>query len=322
MPKRSPPPALPDIDAVMDLAQALDRASARDPALGAARLEEVIRLVPGKRAILGGTFGGRPAIFRFHIENPEQHAARDWAELMRTADYMGTGKMRVNAPLHHAPGLGLVVVERVAGTPLMQHIWQSAHEDRAAWLGPAAEWLRKYTAPTEARAPARLDGWFSRGRRAMARQPFEALRPLEAALMEELVRIAAALAGTPWRMAICHGDFHPNNLLVNGSWLTGIDTGGSARLPIYKDMARFLSHMGRRGLAPSGRWRFGVDRAGIAAFARAFGLDETERALWLPFMIGIEALVRVESTSLSRARIRHSTAFHEALLEDMRDIRP
>lgn len=306
----------------MDLVQAFERAAPTDPALGRARLEEAIRLVPGKRAIFGGRFDGRPAIFRFYIENAESHARRDWAELIRAAEYMATGDLRVNAPLYHVPKLGLVVVERVAGTPLMQHIWQADHAARRACLAPAATWFRKYTAPTETRVPARLDGWFSRARRAMARQPFDKLRPLEAALMGEITRLATPLSGTPWRMAICHGDFHPNNLLVAGPRLTGIDTGGSAKLPVYKDMARFLSHMGRRGLVPSGTRRFGVDAAGLDAFARAFDLDETEQALWLPVMIGIEALIRVESTALSGSRIRRSTAFYQELLDDLRDIAP
>ena len=107
---------------------------------------------------------------------------------------------------------------------------------------------------------------------------------------------------------------------MDGSRLTGIDTGGSAKLPIYKDMARFLSHMGRRALVPSGSQRFGVDAVGFDAFADAFSLDDRERGIWLPFMIGIEALIRVESKSLSRSRIRRSKQFCETLLDDLRQI--
>ena len=85
-------------------------------------------------------------------------------------------------------------------------------------------------------------------------------------------------------------------------------------------MARFLAHMGRRGLIPSGQRRFGVDRVGLDAFAQAFALEEAEYGLALPFMIGVEALIRVESKALSRARIRHSAAFYDALLEELRSV--
>jgi Ser/Thr protein kinase RdoA (MazF antagonist) len=233
---------------------------------------------------------------------------------------MGRGDLRVNAPLHHVPELGLVVVAHASGTPLMQRIWRAPHDERPGHLAPAAQWLRKYTRPTEDRGAARLAGWLSRARAAAARQPYAHLRPVEAALLAETERIAAPLAGTRWRTAICHGDFHPNNLLVDGPCLTGIDTGGSARLPVYKDMARFLAHMGRRGLVPSRSRQFGVDRAGLDAFAAAFELDGVERGLALPFMIGIEALIRVESSALTRARLRHAEAFYEALLTDLRGI--
>lgn len=304
----------------MDIVQAFEDRAKGDPAMTGAALEDVLRLVPGKRAILSGRYAGRRAVFRFHIDEPQKNATRNWAELTRAFAYMCDGDLRVNAPLDHAPELGLVVVEHVQGMPLMQRLWRAPHAARAEYLAPAARWLRKYTAPTEERIPARLEGWLSRARKAAASQPYEHLRPVEAALLAEMERIAPALAGTPWRVAICHGDFHPNNLLVEGTRLTGIDTGGSAKLPVYKDMARFLAHMGRRGLIPSGQRRFGVDRAGLDAFAGAFALGEMETALALPFMIGVEALIRVESKALSRSRIRRSEAFYEELLGDMREL--
>lgn len=312
--------SLPQIDAMTELVLAFGKLAAREPGLASAVLEDAIRLVPGKRAILAGRMGQTPAIFRFYLDRPEAHAGRDWKELTRTEGYMSGGDLTVNAPLFHHGPLGLVVVARADGTPLMDLIRRAEPEARAAALAPAAAWLRKYTAPTEEYAPVRLDGWESRAQKGMARQPNARLRPLEAALYAELQRIAAPHAGGDWRIAICHGDFHPNNLLAHGPRLTGIDTGGSARLPVYKDMARFLGHMGRRGLIPSGKMRFAVDAAGLDAFARAFALDETERRIWLPYMIGIETLLRIDARPLPRKRLRRAARFYEALLADLREI--
>ena len=120
-----------------------------------------------------------------------------------------------------------------------------------------------------------------------------------------------------WSGAICHGDFHPNNLISKDECLTGIDTGGSSILPVYKDMARVLVHMGRRAVIPSGQMWLGVDRVGFDAFAEAFAFDDLETHVCLPFMIGVEALLRVENKSLSRGRIRRATAFYTALLADL-----
>ena len=324
MPMAKPhgPSPLPDMDAMMDLVQAFEGLAAKDPLLTGARLSDVIRLVPGKRAILSGMVGERPAIFRFYIEHAEAYARRDWAELQRTRCFMSDGKYQVNAPLLHVPELGLVVAARADGVPLMERIRAADAAQKADFLRPAAEWLRRYTAPSEDLTEVRLDGWYKRIERGMARQRHGALRRAETAVLAELKRIAAPHETGQWRVAVSHGDFHPNNLLTDGARLTGIDTGGSAKLPLYKDMARFLSHMARRGLIPSGEKRLGVDAQGLDAFARAFALDEVERNIWLPFMLGVEVLIRIEAKALSEKRIRKAADFYDTLLEGLRDIRP
>jgi len=320
MPKPAALPPLPDLDAMEGVLQRFAARIERDPALAGATLEAPLRVVPGKRGIIAGRLGGKPAVFRFYLDRPEAHAERDWAELRRAWTYMSTGDHRINAPLAHAPDLGLVAVARVAGRPLMERLRGQDAQAATADLAGAAGWLSKYTAPTEGRAPVRLDGWFTRVEKAMARQSYARLRPVEAGILAEMRRISAPHAGGTWRVAICHGDFHPNNLLARGARLTAIDTGGSAKLPLYKDMARFLAHMGRRGLLASGQSAFGVDRAGLDAFATAFALDPVERDIWLPFMIGVEALKRVEPAGLSTGRIRQARRFYTALLDGLRAI--
>ncbi|MEQ9259938.1 MAG: phosphotransferase [Roseovarius sp.] len=310
----------PETGAMTDVIALFKAAQGREPALAAAQLTGALRMVPGKRALMEGSFAGRRAVFRFYLDAPAKHATRDWAELERTRPYMTEGDLQAHEGLYTSPEIGLVITSFAEGQPLMERIWQAVKPARPAMMPPAARWLRKYTRPTEATAPARLEGWLDRAARRAARQPFEALRPVEAAILAELHRIAAPMAGKPWRMAVCHGDFHPNNLLADGPRLTAIDIGGSAKLPIYKDMARFLAHMGRRGLDLSGSSRFGADMAGIEAFAEAFALDETERGIWLPFMLGIEALMRVEAEFFRKSRLRRSKAFYEALLADLQAI--
>jgi hypothetical protein len=46
-----------DMDAAAEIAQAFEARAADDPALADAELDDVLRLVPGKRAILSGRFG-------------------------------------------------------------------------------------------------------------------------------------------------------------------------------------------------------------------------------------------------------------------------
>ena len=75
--------------------------------------------------------------------------------------------------------------------------------------------------------------------------------------------------------------------------------------------------MGRRDFILSGERYFGVDKQGIMAFAKVFRLPKAEENLFLPFMIGCEALIRVETKELKRSRIRRAAKFYEALLEDL-----
>src|SRR6056297_3450236 len=136
---------------------------------------------------------------------------------------------------------------------VLEHLWSAPADSRTALMPRAAAWLRRYTDVTEVWRATNPEGWLARAERAAAAQPFARLRGLEAEILLQLRRLAAMLDEAEWRIAICHGDFHPNNLVLDGERLTGIDLGASSRMPVTKDIARFLAHMGRRGMLPSGQ---------------------------------------------------------------------
>lgn len=311
---------MPDLEAMATLMERVEEAASDAPELAELDLDEVLRFIDGKRAIFTGTFKGIPTIARFYFDEPRINSKRDWRELERTWPYMSEGRFRVNEPLFHLPDLGLILVRREAGEPMLEKIWQAEPEGRFEMMPDAVDWLRHYTKPTERRSAMRAASWLSKAEKRMSRQAYHRLRPLMRGVRDELERLLPAMAGHAWRVSICHGDFHPNNLLIEGGVITGIDNGGSAKLPIYKDMARFLTHMGRRALHPSGSVRFGVDAGTLDLFAAAFELDAAEREVWLPFMIGIEALLRSETGDLNRSRLKRAQAFYEALLQNLREI--
>lgn len=309
---------LHDMDALMGLAQRFEAARNDDPLLDDADLDEILRLVPGQRAICRGQVGGRPCIWRIFLSGHEAAATREWDELQRIWPEMNAGRYRVSEPLFLSAKHGLLAVEHLPGTPLLQLLWKASPQDRAAWLDPAAQWLRHYTESSESWQAAGHAGWLQRAARGVAKQPFKALQSLETEILRQLERLAKHIDGVEWRVAISHGDFHPNNLIAQECTLTGIDTGGSARMPIYKDIARFLMHMGRRDMIPSGQRYLGVDRVGLNAFADHFCMSTTERQVIMPFMLGVEALIRVESPALSASRIRRARRMSAALLEDLK----
>lgn len=310
-------PQLPDLEAMAALMERIETAAGDAPQLAQLDLDEVLRFVARKRAIFSGRFEGVPAIARFYFDEPRPYSRRDWAELQRVWPYMSQGPYRVHEPLFHWPDLGLIVVRRATGTPMFEHLWQLESDQRFDVVKGAVHWLRHYTKPKEQRSAMRAASWLAKSEKRLSKQAFARLRPRLKDLTALLARFVPVMAGHAWRVSVSHGDFHPNNLLVHGDTLTGIDTGGSAKLPIYKDMARFLTHMGRRGMHPSAQTCFGVDRGSFELFSDVFELDALEREVWLPFMIGIEALLKAETSDLSRARLRRAEVFYEALLDDL-----
>ncbi|WP_306151045.1 phosphotransferase [Roseovarius sp. MMSF_3281] len=305
------------LDAILALTERFDAARKADTALKTVEIEDLLRLVNGKRAIIACQFAGRAAVMRFFLDDDPALSQREWDELQRIHPVMAQGPYRVVEPLFHSAGQNLLVVERAEGTPLLQLMWQSDRADRVQYMEPAARWLRLYTGGTEEWRRARHRRWLDKAKHAAERQAFDNLRKIEVEIIDLLQQMADRMDGAEWRTAILHGDFHPNNLIAQGRDLVGIDTGGSARMPIYKDMARFLVHMGRRGMWPSGKTRFGVDAIGLANMEEVFGLNAFERQFALPFMIGCEGLMRVETRELSSSRVRRSEEMYTQLREDL-----
>ncbi len=151
-----PSPSLPDLDAMMNVTARFEAARRADPALQTAQLDEMLRHVPGKRAILTGRFQGRDAVFRMALDPNDQMPAREWTEMSRIWPDMCKGPYRIAEPLHFTPQHGLLVIEAILGTPLMQHIWHLESEQRPGLMKGSAEWLAntpKGRNATERRAP-------------------------------------------------------------------------------------------------------------------------------------------------------------------------
>jgi hypothetical protein len=316
------PKAQQDPEAAAAAEQYLAALVAADPALAGSAAGQVLRLVPGRRAILTGRFGDRAAVFRLSLHPDETRVfAIEWQELTRAHAFMQEGDFRSIAPLALAGSGQVMVLEQAEGMPLLDLLWSLDPAARAGRMPSAAAWLRQYCAPTEAVVPINRGPWRTWAEEALARQTHAPLIAVETRVLQKMKQLSRRLRDhTHWRTAIGHGDFHPNNLIAAGDRLTGIDLGGSNRTPIYRDMARFLTHMARRGMLPSGKRRFGVDAVALDAFVHRFALSEEEANLYLPYLICYETLVRVEHPAMPAARIAHAVAMAESLLVDLRQV--
>lgn len=284
-------------------------------------LDDILRFVPGNRIILRGRLANSPAVFRLPL-NPEshKHIAREWAELTRSYAYMATGPNRVAKPLCFDETSGLMAMSLIDGMPLMRHLWSLDTKQRNAPYAHAGAWLSAYTAPSQTTRPANSRHWLRRAKEAAAQQPHPALAEIEQRIFRNMRHLAKRIEPQEWRVAITHGDFHPNNLILSGDVLTGIDTGGSSIAPIYKDIARSLTHMARRGLYFGPKRHFGMDALAFDAMADAMHLNETERTLFLPYLICFETLFRVEHPDMPSHRVQHAIDMAQNLLRDLRQI--
>ena len=286
-----------------------------------AEVIEAMRLVPGKRALFRGRFGGRDVVFRLPLDEANHEGfAREWAELTRVHAYMSAPPLSVVEPVKFDPDSGLFVIAFVPGMPLFSHLRRAEPEDRPPLVARAADWLRAYTAPTLAPAKLNFRRWYGNAAKSAETQPHSALREIEARILRRMKRLGRTLHDTECRTAISHGDFHLNNLILNDAELVGIDTGGSGRMPVVKDIARALTHMARRAAPFSGARRFGVDAAAFDAFAEAFEMSPVEREAHLPFFLAFEALIKVEHPEMPEARLAKAETMARTLFRDLKEI--
>ncbi len=295
---------------------------AADPAMAGITMERMLRLVPQARAIWTGQFQGQAAVIKCALSAQDRDTlAEEWQELLRCHAYMAQGRYRVAAPLACGCDGQVIVLAQAAGTPLLDHLWSLDPGARAGWFGDAAQWAAQFMAPTQAATAVNRGPWRNWAEAALAKQTHPALVQAETRVLQRMKKLSRQLRGhAMWRSAIGHGDFHPNNLIAGADGLVGIDLGGSHRAPIYKDMARFLTHMARRGMMPSGRHRFGVDAAAYDAFVAAFDLDAAETTLILPYFICYETIIRVEHPAMPAQRIEHGVVMAQRLAEDLKQV--
>lgn len=284
-------------------------------------VETMLHLVPGRHCVFRGALDGQKAVFRMALsQTAGEELAREWGELSRAWPHMSAPPLTTPRPLAFDDAAGLMVASLAPGEGLLAHLWRIEAPDRGSLISLSADWLRKYTAPTEElRAPNRRP-WRRWAEEAAARQPHEHLREAEGRVLQKMKKLYRQIDVPEWRVVLAHGDFHLNNLFWDGKTLTGIDLGGTGHAPLYKDIARALVHMARRGMLPSGKRRFGVDEEAFEAYAETFSLSETETNGFLPYFIAYETLIKVEHPEMPRARLDHAQEMTEALFADLKAI--
>lgn len=286
-----------------------------------ALIEVALHIVPSKHALFKGRWQGAKAVFRIALnEAAKETASKEWAELTRAWGFMSEPPLTMTQPLYFEPVHGVTVTAFAPGRGLLYHLWSLEPAARIAPMNLAADWLHKFTLNNqEVRTPNRRP-WRNWAEAAAAKQPHEPLQKAEARVLQKMKKLYRQINLPEWRVALAHGDFHLNNLHIHAETVTGLDLGGTNHAPLYKDMARALVHMARRGMVPSGARRFGVDAAAFDHYVKRFDLTEAEANGFLPYFICFETLIKVEHPDMPKQRIEHALTMSEALFADMKQI--
>jgi Ser/Thr protein kinase RdoA (MazF antagonist) len=192
----------------------------------------------------GAPLGERAAAKPAELLDPSREAAA-YREVL--------GPWDVGAPaLRGVLGTHVLVLEAVDGVPLWQAEGLGPWEEAARWLGR----LHRRPAPA-ARPPlvhydaALLGRWLGRAQRLGADG---ALDPIAAVWDRVIARLAA------WPAAFVHGDFYPQNVLVDRGRIRPVDWELAGVGPGLLDLAALTS----------GGWSASERRRLVAAYARAF----------------------------------------------------
>ncbi|WP_120501294.1 aminoglycoside phosphotransferase family protein [Roseovarius sp. EL26] len=312
---------LSKLDATLLLAEQLEVMIDEVPELKDAHIEEMLRIVPEKRALMRGTLNERDVVFRMHLGSSNQTATREWQEYQRIWPFMCEGAYTVCEPILFLSEYNLLILQAIDGTSFLRVLRKSNHDEKSTHLETAARWLKHYMSVSEHDEQTTHRRWIKRARDIHEAKTLARFKPVKDCILNELERLARYFDERTWRTAICHGDFHSNNLIHRETTLVGFDIGRSGRSPIYRDMARFLSHLALRDNNTPDVQYLGVSQTGFSTFCRVFDLDQDEREIALPIMIGCDALLRPETLGQTTQSTTKSEAFCQALLKDLSQIR-
>ena len=224
-----------------------------------------------------------------HLFRTERRA--DGKRLVLKIDHKKTAKemtadvrfmARISAQLADVPGMAApeplaefadppaVLMTEAPGKTLARQIQNQFPDARAPNMERAGMWILAFQTVVDRRFirfdPARSMARIAR----LLEEPVLAEKAAFAVEFERLNALADAAEGIEAPKGLRHGDFHPGNLMMTETLVTGIDFGKRARGFAHRDLARLMIHSGLS--APALDWdrnvvrgAYGRDREAILA---------------------------------------------------------
>ena len=270
--------------AVRRLQTALDRAHDIAPV----EIVEVLR-IQDESTVYRVRLDGAEAVAKLFHGPKAVLAVRNLArELTIVGGQMHSGPHRVMRCLAEMPEAGLVILEAVPGRSVAEVLRESTAERRSDLFTRCGAWLASYTKGRRREAPFGPGFWVRRcEKRGLGDAPPAVRIPLYR-LLARLWEHALAADRAPVVQAATHGDFTPNNLMIYGSTLTGIDIQGECWFAISREVARFLveASLDDAVTIDPANCRLGLPVPDVEAMLASGVLPEVEARTSLPVFVG------------------------------------
>ena len=170
--------------------------------------------------------------------------------------------------------LGVVVAEWVDGPMLSRVITASPVMDARLAARKAGAWLARLHRSADASfRPLDARGMLSQLDTVLAAHQRPRSGSILGGALDALHQTACSVTGTPVLWTRVHGDFKPDNMLMSGGKLTGIDIDLRYPGPGSLDTAQFLNHLALLFRTPRGIRRFSRGGEISASFCRGYQRD-------------------------------------------------
>jgi hypothetical protein len=244
------------------------------------------------------------------IKHPSENGspARHQYELLRIAAARFEGRSGLSVPraYPHLLDDGFVITEWIEA-PTLGQILNSLNVPLArvvSALDLAGRWLRVFHGDHDAELvcldPDRMLGEV---RTAMARPVRRGISRRFARSLDLLERNKPMLARIPVPIGSRHGDFKPDNVMIQGDCAVGIDLTGNSKDPVILDIAYFLHHLDMQLIHSVAGWRlWPLRRALRSAFLRGYGRDWSAAQECLLAWVELQATLRIAHNRIGRAR--------------------
>ncbi len=257
------------------------------PGIRRFRITEVLKH-SDHSAVFRARLNGKPVVVKqFFQSNSASEIAAMQSEIDHLEGVFDGEIFQANTCLHAWPDTGLVVLSFARGQRLSDKISSSDSDQRRRLFRRAGKWLKLYGTGRQQQGSFSPRWWMGRlPNPEHCHMSNASDRALLIELFHGLERAARNSIGASVTHSATHGNFVATNIIFHRGTLCGINIKGDIRLPVAREVARFLVHQQISDSHEGDARQHGIWRDDLRAMISSEVIPNVERDTTLPFFIG------------------------------------